>query len=52
MNPDKDDEPPGYGARARKGGKKTGIAQYRVGRKQRRVTLGDFRTVDEPEMRG
>jgi integrase len=35
-----DDDLPGFGIRLRAGGKRTWIIQYRVGRKQRRKTLG------------
>ena len=43
-----DDELPGFGLRLRQGGKRDGkrswIAQYRVGSKQRRVTIGTVKT--------
>ena len=39
-----DDDLPGFGLRIRAGGKRTWIIQYRVGAKQRRLTLG---TVDK-----
>jgi integrase len=35
-----DDDLPGFGIRLRAGGKRTWVVQYRVGRKQRRLTLG------------
>ena len=35
-----DEKLPGFGLRSRAGGKRTWIVQYRVGRKQRRKTLG------------
>jgi integrase len=35
-----DDDLPGFGFRIRDGGKRTWIAQYRIGKKQRRVTIG------------
>ena len=35
-----DEKLPGFGLRLRAGGKRTWIVQYRVGRKQRRKTLG------------
>jgi integrase len=35
-----DDELPGFGVRLRAGGKRTWVLQYRVGKKQRRKTLG------------
>jgi integrase len=44
-----DAELKGFGVRLRAGGKRTWIAQYRVGAKQRRVTLG---TVNIPEGSG
>jgi integrase len=39
-----DDELPGFGLRLREGGKRSWIAQYRVGSKQRRVTIGTVKT--------
>ena len=39
-----DDDMPGFGLRLRDGGKRTWIAQYRVGTKQRRVTIGTVET--------
>src|SRR5262245_52089783 len=36
---------PGFGCRARNGGSKTWIAQYRIGVQQRRESLGDVRKV-------
>ena len=47
--PDKiffDDGLRGFGLRVRDGGKRTWIAQYRVGTKQRRVTLGTVENLD------
>ncbi len=41
-----DDEISGFGLRLRAGGKRTWIAQYRIGTKQRRVTLGDVTKLD------
>jgi Arm DNA-binding domain len=41
-----DDTLPGFGLRIREGGKRTWIVQYRVGAKQRRVTLGTTETLD------
>jgi integrase len=35
-----DDDLPGFGLRIREGGKRTWIIQYRIGRKQRRLTVG------------
>lgn len=46
-----DDGLPGFGIRLRAGGKRTWIAQYRVGTKQRRVTLGTAETLDPDEAR-
>ena len=40
-----DDTMPGFGVRLRAGGKRTWIVQYRLGRKQRRLTLGAVGTV-------
>ena len=37
---------PGFGLRLRDGGKRTWIAQYRVGARQRRVTIGTVETTD------
>ena len=42
---------PGFGLRIREGGKRTWIAQYRIGTKQRRVTLGTAATLDVDEAR-
>ena len=41
-----DDTLPGFGLRIRAGGKRTWITQYRVGSKQRRVTLGTVNNCD------
>ena len=41
-----DDGLSGFGLRLRKGGKRTWIAQYRVGTQQRRVTLGTVDNLD------
>ncbi|WP_294532951.1 site-specific integrase [uncultured Rhodoblastus sp.] len=41
-----DDALAGFGLRIREGGKRTWIAQYRVGAAQRRVTLGTVETLD------
>ena len=46
-----DDQLPGFGVRLRAGGKRTWIAQYRVGTKQRRVTLGTVEALDPDEAR-
>jgi integrase len=42
---------PGFGLRLRDGGKRTWIVQYRVGAKQRRVTLGTVETLNADEAR-
>jgi integrase len=42
---------PGFGLRLREGGKRTWIVQYRVGVKQRRVTLGTVETLNADEAR-
>jgi len=41
----------GFGLRIRIGGKRTWIAQYRLGSKQRRVTLGTVETISADEAR-
>jgi len=41
-----DDGLSGFGLRVRDGGKRTWIAQYRIGTKQRRVTLGTVENLD------
>jgi integrase len=41
-----DEDMPGFGIRLRAGGSAAWIAQYRVGAKQRRVTLGRLSTLD------
>lgn len=46
-----DDAMPGFGLRLRAGGKRTWIAQYRVGTKQRRITIGSTDKVDLDEAR-
>jgi integrase len=46
-----DDQLPGFGVRLRAGGKRTWIVQYRVGAKQRRVTLGSVEALDPDEAR-
>jgi integrase len=46
-----DDELPGFGLRLRDGGKRTWIAQYRVGAKQRRVKVGTVETTEPEEAR-
>ncbi len=42
---------PGFGLRARRGGSKTWVCQYRVGGRQRRETLGDVRKVELADAR-
>jgi integrase len=46
-----DDELPGFGLRLRAGGKRAWIVQYRVGSKQRRVTLGTVEVLDPDRAR-
>jgi integrase len=46
-----DDDMPGFGLRLRDGGKRTWIVQYRVGAKQRRVTLGTTEKLDAEKAR-
>src|SRR5215212_72433 len=46
-----DDALPGFGVRLRSGGKRTWVAQYRIGAKQRRVSLGSVETLDPDEAR-
>lgn len=46
-----DQDLPGFGLRVRAGGKRTWIAQYRLGTKQRRVTLGTTETIEPDEAR-
>jgi len=46
-----DDGLPGFGLRLRAGGKRTWIAQYRIGSKQRRMTIGTVETLDADEAR-
>src|SRR5271165_806421 len=41
----------GFGVRLRYGGKRTWIAQYRMGTKQRRLSLGSTETIDADEAR-
>lgn len=41
----------GFGLRVRAGGKRTWIAQYRVGQRQRRMTLGTWETLTPEEAR-
>ena len=46
-----DDELPGFGFRIRDGGKRTWIAQYRLGKKQRRLTIGTVTNTTAEEAR-
>lgn len=46
-----DDDLAGFGIRVRAGGKRTWIAQYRHGAKQRRMTIGTVAGLDEGEAR-
>lgn len=46
-----DDALPGFGLRLRSGGKRVWIAQYRIGTKQRRVTIGSSSVIDLDEAR-
>jgi len=46
-----DDALPGFGLRIRAGGKRTWVAQYRIGPKQRRVTLGTVNIFDADKAR-
>ncbi len=46
-----DDDLKGFGVRARRGGKRSWVAVYRIGRKVRRVTIGDAAIVGPDEAR-
>jgi len=46
-----DDDLSGFGLRLRAGGKRTWVIQYRVGQKQRRVTLGSADAIDADRAR-
>jgi integrase len=46
-----DDDLPGFGIRIRAGGKRTWIVQYRVGHKQRRLTLGSTAAMELEQAR-
>ena len=46
-----DKDLPGFGIRLRGGGKRTWIVQYRLGTKQRRLTLGSLAAIDATEAR-
>jgi hypothetical protein len=46
-----DETLPGFGLHIRGGGKRSWVAQYRLGSKQRRVTLGTVETLDPDKAR-
>ncbi|MCW6509688.1 tyrosine-type recombinase/integrase [Lichenifustis flavocetrariae] len=46
-----DDDLPGFGLRVRAGGKRVFCVQFRIGSKQRRVTLGTTETLDADQAR-
>ncbi|XIA65144.1 tyrosine-type recombinase/integrase [Bradyrhizobium sp. TZ2] len=46
-----DEKLPGFGVRVRTGGRRTWIVQYRIGNKQRRVTLGRVGTLSAEKAR-
>src|SRR5215212_4180866 len=46
-----DEDLPGFGIRLRSGGKRTWVAQYRLGAKQRRLSLGSTEIIDAEEAR-
>ena len=46
-----DDEIPGFGVRVRAGGRRTWIAQYRIGRTQSRMTIGKTLALPEAKAR-
>jgi integrase len=46
-----DDEIPGFGVRVRAGGRRTWIAQYRIGRISRRITIGKTLALPEAKAR-
>ena len=46
-----DDDLRGFGVRARRGGKRSWVAVYRIGKKVRRVTIGDVTIVGPDEAR-
>lgn len=46
-----DERLPGFGVRLRAGGKRTWVLQYRIGLKQRRVTIGSVEALDPDEAR-
>ena len=46
-----DDDIPGFGVRVRAGGRRTWIAQYRIGRISRRITIGKTLALPEAKAR-
>ena len=46
-----DDALAGFGVRIRAGGKRTWVAQYRLGTKQRRISIGSLEKIDADEAR-
>lgn len=46
-----DEQLPGFGVRLRAGGKRVWVVQYRIGAKQRRVTIGSVEALDPEEAR-
>jgi hypothetical protein len=46
-----DDDLPGFGVRLRAGGSRTFVYQYKVGSKQRRLTLGSLKALDPTKAR-
>ena len=46
-----DDDLPGFGVRLRAGGRRTWIVQFRVGARQRRLTIGNVAALDAAEAR-
>jgi integrase len=46
-----DGDLPGFGVRLRAGGKRTWVVQYRLGTKQRRLTIGSLAAIDATEAR-
>jgi integrase len=46
-----DDDIPGFGLRLREGGSRAWVVQYKIGSKQRRMTLGSIKTVSATKAR-
>jgi hypothetical protein len=44
-----DESMPGFGVRVRAGGKRVWLVQFRIGNKQRRITLGSVDVLDPEE---